>query len=227
MMETFPKTTVDVFALVLESGGKYDNLGRLLTALLVLWVSVTMEINLNCNLALADAGIMMCDHITAVSVKRFGNFDTLKFCLTELSWHLAETRWKNHFGRSFSICRVLPQWLTRVTVEEPLPLKLHQLWKLNPNQTFKIIVLALLIQESCGEKLKGAFTPSSCWHEKAEMVEADALKLETGEAPEVMETKAQLESELKKHIETVQDIKPRGMEMDSEDDTKKTILLMP
>ncbi|KAF3606552.1 hypothetical protein DY000_02044530 [Brassica cretica] len=68
MMETFPKTTVDVFALVLESGGKYDNLGRLLTALLVLWVSVTMEINLNCNLALADAGIMMCDHITAVSV---------------------------------------------------------------------------------------------------------------------------------------------------------------
>lgn len=45
-------------------------------------------------------------------------------------------------------------------MEEPLPLKLHQLWKLNPNQTFKIIVLALLIQESCGEKLKGAFTPS-------------------------------------------------------------------
>lgn len=56
---------------------------------------------------------------------------------------------------------------------------------------------------------------------------ADALKLETGE---VMETKAQLESELKKtyrEVETVQDIKPRGMEMDSEDDTKKTILLMP
>lgn len=45
-----------------------------------------------------------------------------------------------------------------------------------------------------------------------------------------METKAQLESELKKtyrEVETVQDIKPRGMEMDSEDDTKKTILLMP
>ncbi|KAF8051274.1 hypothetical protein N665_1756s0013, partial [Sinapis alba] len=42
MMETFPKTTVDVFALVLESGGS--------------------------NLALADAGIMMYDLITAVSV---------------------------------------------------------------------------------------------------------------------------------------------------------------
>ncbi|KAF2554663.1 hypothetical protein F2Q68_00012958 [Brassica cretica] len=50
-METFPKTTVDVFALVLESGGS------------------DFAVVISCaSLALADAGIMMCDHITAVSV---------------------------------------------------------------------------------------------------------------------------------------------------------------
>ncbi|KAF2559622.1 hypothetical protein F2Q68_00013055 [Brassica cretica] len=48
---------------------------------------------------------------------------------------------------------------------------------------------------SGGEKLKGAFTPSR--FTQVEIVETDALKLETGEAPEVMETKA----ELKKHIQ--------------------------
>ncbi|XP_013630905.1 PREDICTED: protein SCAR1 [Brassica oleracea var. oleracea] len=65
---------------------------------------------------------------------------------------------------------------------------------------------------------------SSCvsWHEKAEIVEADTLKLETDEAPEVMETNAEPESGLKEHreVETVQDITPRGVEMDSEDETE-------
>ncbi|CAN7009841.1 unnamed protein product [Brassica oleracea var. botrytis] len=65
---------------------------------------------------------------------------------------------------------------------------------------------------------------SSCvsWHEKAEIVEADTLKLETDEAPEVMEINAEPESGLKEHreVETVQDITPRGVEMDSEDETE-------
>ncbi|RID61900.1 hypothetical protein BRARA_E01007 [Brassica rapa] len=65
---------------------------------------------------------------------------------------------------------------------------------------------------------------SSCvsWREKAEIVEADTLKLETDEAPEVMETNAELESGLKEHrvVETVQDITPRVVEMDSEDETE-------
>ncbi|KAF2554660.1 hypothetical protein F2Q68_00012957 [Brassica cretica] len=137
-METFPKTTVDVFALVLESGGS------------------DFAVVISCaSLALADAGIMI---IMTLQHPVHGKII------------------------SFRICRVLPQWLTRVTVVGTRKLRW---WK------------------------------------------ADALKLETGE---VMETKAQLESELKKtyrEVETVQDIKPRGMEMDSEDDTKKTILLMP
>ncbi|CAA7025251.1 unnamed protein product [Microthlaspi erraticum] len=51
MMETFPKTTVDVFALVLESGGS------------------DLPVVISCaSLALADAGIMTYDLITAVSV---------------------------------------------------------------------------------------------------------------------------------------------------------------
>ncbi|CDY56312.1 BnaC07g50290D [Brassica napus] len=51
MMETFQKTTVDVFALVLESGGS------------------DLPVVISCaSLALADAGIMMYDLITAVSV---------------------------------------------------------------------------------------------------------------------------------------------------------------
>ncbi|CAN6879983.1 unnamed protein product [Brassica oleracea] len=51
MMETFQKTTVDVFALVLESGGS------------------DLPVVISCaSLALADAGIMMYDLMTAVSV---------------------------------------------------------------------------------------------------------------------------------------------------------------
>ncbi|CAN6996242.1 hypothetical protein IGI04_018252 [Brassica rapa subsp. trilocularis] len=65
---------------------------------------------------------------------------------------------------------------------------------------------------------------SSCvsWHEKSEIVETDALKFKTDEAPEVMETNAEPEPGLKEHreVETVQDIKPREMEMDSEDETE-------
>ncbi|CAG7874655.1 unnamed protein product [Brassica rapa] len=64
---------------------------------------------------------------------------------------------------------------------------------------------------------------SSCvsWHEKAEIVEADALKIATDEAPEVMETNAELAG-LKEHreVETVQDIKPMEMEMNSEGETE-------
>uniref|UniRef100_A0A0D3DGE6 Uncharacterized protein n=1 Tax=Brassica oleracea var. oleracea TaxID=109376 RepID=A0A0D3DGE6_BRAOL len=55
MMETFQKTTVDVFALVLESGGS------------------DLPVVISCaSLALADAGIMMYDLITAVSVSCIG-----------------------------------------------------------------------------------------------------------------------------------------------------------
>ncbi|CAN6914985.1 unnamed protein product [Brassica oleracea var. botrytis] len=51
MMETFQKTTVDVLALVLESGGS------------------DLPVVISCaSLALADVGIMMYDLITAVSV---------------------------------------------------------------------------------------------------------------------------------------------------------------
>ncbi|XP_018434313.2 protein SCAR1 isoform X2 [Raphanus sativus] len=65
---------------------------------------------------------------------------------------------------------------------------------------------------------------SSCvsWHEKAEIVEADALKRAADEAHEVMETNAEPDSGLKerREVETVQDIKPREVEMDSEDETE-------
>uniref|UniRef100_A0A0E0LQN4 Uncharacterized protein n=1 Tax=Oryza punctata TaxID=4537 RepID=A0A0E0LQN4_ORYPU len=55
MLHIFPKTTVDVFALVLESGGS------------------DLPIIISCaSLALADAGIMMCDLVTSVSVSCFG-----------------------------------------------------------------------------------------------------------------------------------------------------------
>ncbi|XVF46316.1 hypothetical protein PTKIN_Ptkin03bG0017800 [Pterospermum kingtungense] len=51
MLETFPKATVDVFALVLESGGG------------------DLPVVISCaSLALADAGIMMYDLVAAVSV---------------------------------------------------------------------------------------------------------------------------------------------------------------
>ncbi|KAJ6927898.1 hypothetical protein NC651_011805 [Populus alba x Populus x berolinensis] len=54
MLETFPKTTVDVFALVLESGGS------------------DLPVIISCaSLALADAGIMMYDLVAGVSVVRF------------------------------------------------------------------------------------------------------------------------------------------------------------
>ncbi|KAJ7981014.1 Exosome complex component RRP41-like [Quillaja saponaria] len=55
MVETFPKTTVDVFALVLESGGS------------------DLPVVISCaSLALADAGIMMYDLVTSVSVSCLG-----------------------------------------------------------------------------------------------------------------------------------------------------------
>ncbi|XP_028808016.1 exosome complex component RRP41-like [Neltuma alba] len=55
MLETFPKTTVDVFALVLESGGS------------------DLPVVISCaSLALADAGIMMYDLIASVSVSCLG-----------------------------------------------------------------------------------------------------------------------------------------------------------
>ncbi|CAI0429049.1 unnamed protein product [Linum tenue] len=51
LLETFPKTTVDVFALVLESGGS------------------DLPVVVSCaSLALADAGIMMYDLVAGVSV---------------------------------------------------------------------------------------------------------------------------------------------------------------
>ncbi|KAL6276136.1 hypothetical protein ACE6H2_019737 [Prunus campanulata] len=55
ILETFPKTTVDVFALVLESGGS------------------DLPVAMSCaSLALADAGIMMYDLVTSVSVSCLG-----------------------------------------------------------------------------------------------------------------------------------------------------------
>ncbi|XP_076928401.1 exosome complex component RRP41-like [Bidens hawaiensis] len=55
MLDTFPKTTVDVFALVLESGG------------------CDLPVVISCaSLALADAGIMMYDLVAAVSVSCLG-----------------------------------------------------------------------------------------------------------------------------------------------------------
>ncbi|KAF9594805.1 hypothetical protein IFM89_034788 [Coptis chinensis] len=55
MLESFPKTTVDVFALVLESGGS------------------DLPVVISCaSLALADAGIMMYDLVTSVSVSCLG-----------------------------------------------------------------------------------------------------------------------------------------------------------
>ncbi|CAM8910171.1 unnamed protein product [Rhodiola kirilowii] len=55
ILETFPKTTVDVFALVLESGGG------------------DLSVVISCaSLALADAGIMMYDLVASVSVSCLG-----------------------------------------------------------------------------------------------------------------------------------------------------------
>ncbi|KAG7035475.1 Exosome complex component RRP41-like protein, partial [Cucurbita argyrosperma subsp. argyrosperma] len=55
ILEMFPKTTVDVFALVLESGGS------------------ELPVMISCaSLALADAGIMLYDLVASVSVSCFG-----------------------------------------------------------------------------------------------------------------------------------------------------------
>lgn len=55
ILESFPKTTVDVFALVLESGGS------------------DLPVVISCaSLALADAGIMMYDLVASVSVSCLG-----------------------------------------------------------------------------------------------------------------------------------------------------------
>ncbi|KAL8109196.1 exosome complex component RRP41-like [Apium graveolens] len=55
ILDTFPKTTVDVFALVLESGGS------------------DLPVVISCaSLALADAGIMLYDLISSVSVSCLG-----------------------------------------------------------------------------------------------------------------------------------------------------------
>ncbi|KAF5744722.1 3'-5'-exoribonuclease family protein isoform 1 [Tripterygium wilfordii] len=55
ILETFPKTTVDVFALVLESGGS------------------DLPVIISCaSVALADAGIMMYDLVAAVSMSCVG-----------------------------------------------------------------------------------------------------------------------------------------------------------
>lgn len=55
LLKSFPKTTVDVFALVLESGGS------------------DLPVVISCaSLALADAGIMLYDMVTSVSVSLFG-----------------------------------------------------------------------------------------------------------------------------------------------------------
>ncbi|XP_077252891.1 3'-5'-exoribonuclease family protein [Tasmannia lanceolata] len=55
ILETFPKTTVDIFALVLESGGS------------------DLPVIISCaSLALADAGIMMFDLVASVSVSCLG-----------------------------------------------------------------------------------------------------------------------------------------------------------
>ncbi|CAN6479414.1 unnamed protein product [Victoria cruziana] len=55
MLDTFPKTTVDVFALIIESGGG------------------DLPVIISCaSLALADAGIMMLDLVTSTSVSCHG-----------------------------------------------------------------------------------------------------------------------------------------------------------
>lgn len=56
ILDSFPKTTVDVFALVLESGGS------------------DFPVVISCaSLALADAGIMLYDLVASVSVAKTGN----------------------------------------------------------------------------------------------------------------------------------------------------------
>ncbi|KAG4979842.1 hypothetical protein JHK82_033089 [Glycine max] len=63
ILETFPKTTVDVFALVLESSGNFVVKATL---------PGDLPVVISCaSLALADAGIMMYDLVASVSVSCF------------------------------------------------------------------------------------------------------------------------------------------------------------
>ncbi|KAG4994601.1 hypothetical protein JHK84_031565 [Glycine max] len=63
ILETFPKTTVDVFALVLESSGS-NSISECVAGDLPVVISCA-------SLALADAGIMMYDIVASVSVSCF------------------------------------------------------------------------------------------------------------------------------------------------------------
>lgn len=103
--------------------------------------------------------------------------------------------------------------------------------KFTPGSRTIASVLSESESENANDSLSQDLTArgSSCvsWHEKAEIVESDALQCETDEAPEVMETSfvvdAEPVSKLKEHeivVEAVQDNKPRVMEMDSEDETE-------
>ncbi|KAL1833561.1 hypothetical protein DCAR_0103656 [Daucus carota subsp. sativus] len=72
ILDTFPKTTVDVFALVLESGGS------------------DLPVVISCaSLALADAGIMLYDLISAVSVSCLGKSLVIDPVLEEESYQEA------------------------------------------------------------------------------------------------------------------------------------------
>ncbi|KAH9700523.1 exosome complex component RRP41-like [Citrus sinensis] len=74
ILETFPKTTVDVFALVLESGGSIRFLVKQVDELDTLWFAVgDLPVVISCaSVALADAGIMMYDLVASVSVSCLG-----------------------------------------------------------------------------------------------------------------------------------------------------------
>ncbi|GAY38392.1 hypothetical protein CUMW_036340 [Citrus unshiu] len=74
ILETFPKTTVDVFALVLESGGSIRYLVKQVDELDTLWFAVgDLPVVISCaSVALADAGIMMYDLVASVSVSCLG-----------------------------------------------------------------------------------------------------------------------------------------------------------
>ncbi|KAL9842941.1 Protein SCAR1 [Arabidopsis thaliana] len=80
--------------------------------------------------------------------------------------------------------------------------------------------------DSPSQDLTARGSSSVSWHEKAEIVECNVLQCATDEAPEVMETNFVLDAEpvsrLKEHsaVEAVQDIKPKELEMDNEDETE-------
>ncbi|WZZ56803.1 hypothetical protein YC2023_056910 [Brassica napus] len=195
-METFPKTTVDVFALVLESGGKYDNLGRLLTtALLVLWVFVGSnyggrlgdfwESNKPLMLAQGLEITELDEELPGHKLSNSGNNNMLIFWDVLAPPNKLEI-WCAEEG--FDFFKLTTSSKTASTMETESESDL---------QDYRSCAFD---SRSGGEKLKGAFTPSRFTQAPlalVEIVETDALKLETGEAPEVMETKA----ELKKHIQ--------------------------